>query len=449
MPCELAGRSAADLYAAFPADELNSNRLIFVSQYLAEAGKWQEAFEALDRGLQGCQEVTPQHLSHAIRTTSKARKRFELLNSLSRRTENLQPTMRRLAIALFEDWAATEGRGHPDAVMLAKKLHLEITPLLEFKLSILAPPWLSVLRAHLPAGRLLRRAVFYCADGAYILPTLVSLASLLNSNRGFHADTFYLVVEDELLSSTQAVLERLSLHFGVRAIVQPRSELVPDISSLKTSWGHFSRGGGLSPAAYYRIYMARKLASSGDFNQLLYIDSDTVVTHGFHDLLALPVFGDTLLMAAPDQDIPGIHDAARRHGLTEGRYFNSGVLWFPRVNAALVERLLECERIVVEQADQLMFLDQCALNIALFANALERLLPRRFNFLIPPKDADLLPATPSADTCLLHLLDSPKPWHSSYLDDSTVKPRWLDALHELHHIVGDELLRPLLEATFR
>ncbi len=438
---------AADLYAVLPSEELNSGKLIFVSQYLAEAGEWQEAFEVLLRGLQDCQEVTPQFLHHAIRTASQAKKRFELLDSLSRRTGDLQPTVLRLAIALFEDWAAAEGRGHPDAVMLAKKLHLEITPLLEFKLSILAPQWLAELRAHLPADRVTRRAVFYCADSAYILPSLVSLASLLNSNRGFHADTFYLVVEDELLFSTQAVLECLSRHFGVRAIVQPRSELVSDVSSLKTSWGHFSGGRGLSPAAYYRIYMGRKLAASGDFDQLLYLDSDTVVSHGFHGLLALPVAGNTLLMAAPDQDIPGIHAATRRHGLVQGRYFNSGMLWFPRVNAALVERLRECERVIVEHADQMMFLDQCALNIA-FASALE-LLPRRFNFLIPPKDADLLSATPAGDACLLHLLESPKPWHSSYPDGSLVKPRWLDALHELRHVVGDELLRPLVEATFR
>lgn len=438
---------AADLYKAFPAEELNSGRLIFVSQYFAEAGKWQEAFEALDRGLQGCQEVTPQYLIHAIRTTSKAKKRFELLKSLSRRTEDLQPTVRRLAIALFEDWAAAEGRGHPDAQTLARTLRLEITPLLELKLSILAPQWLAELRVHLPTHPLPRRAVFYCADSAYILPSLVSLASLLNSNRGFHADTFYLVVEDELLAPTQAVLERLSRHFSVRIVLQPRSELVSDVSSFKTSWGHFTGGRGLSPAAYYRIYMARRLAASGEFDQLLYIDSDTVVTHGFHDLLALPVAGNTLLMAAPDQDIPGVHEATRRHGLEYGRYFNSGVLWFPRVSAALIERLLECERLAVEHADQMMFLDQCALNIA-FASVLE-LLPRRFNFLVGPKDVDLLPATPAAEAILLHLLESPKPWHSSYPEGSPVRPRWLDALHELRYIIGDDLLRPLVEATFR
>jgi lipopolysaccharide biosynthesis glycosyltransferase len=438
---------AADLYAAFPAEELDTSRLNFVSQYFAEAGKWREAFEALQRGMRGCQEVSPHLLHHAIRTASQAGKRFELLESLSQRTEDLPPTVHRLAVALFEDWASAEGRGHPDAVILAKKLHLEITPLLRFKLSILAPQWLAELRAHLPADRVTRRAVFYCADSAYILPSLVSLASLLSSNRGFHASTFYLVVEDELLASTKAVLDRLSRHFDVRTILQPRSELITDVSSLKTSWGHFTGGRGLSPAAYYRIYMARKLAASGDYDQLLYLDSDTLVTHGFHDLLALPVADDTLLMAAPDQDIPGIHEATRRHGLEDGRYFNSGVLWFPRVNAALVERLLECERITVERADQMMFLDQCALNIA-FASALE-LLPRRFNFLVGPKDAGLLPTTPAGDARLLHLLESPKPWHSSYPYDSPVRPRWLDALHELHHEVGDDLLRPLVEATFR
>jgi lipopolysaccharide biosynthesis glycosyltransferase/tetratricopeptide (TPR) repeat protein len=437
---------ATELLAAFPARELNSTRLIMVSEYLAEMGNWHEAFGYLERGLMNCQELTPATLQHAVRTAERAQKQLHLLQALSRRDGELPPTVQQLAGALFEDWAAAEGRGHPQALTLAQELRIEITPLLDFKLSILAPQRLAELKLHLAGDRPPRRAVFYCADGAYVLPAAVSLASLLHANRPFHADTFYLVVEDELVASVQPVLERLSRHFGVRAITQRRSELAPDVSKLRPSWGFFTGGRGLSPAAYYRIYMARNLALSGEFDQLLYIDSDTVVAHGFHALQELPVPPDKLLMAAVDQDLPGIREATRRHGLVPGRYFNSGVLWFPRVNAALVERLRESERVAVERADQLMFLDQCALNIA-FAGTFEP-LPPRFNVFLGPKDADMLPSIPAEDACLLHMLSSPKPWDSSYKTASPVKSRWLDAAHELRHVVGDDLLRPLVEATF-
>jgi lipopolysaccharide biosynthesis glycosyltransferase/lipopolysaccharide biosynthesis regulator YciM len=437
---------AAKLLADCPLDGLNPKKLISVSEYFAEAGRWSEAFDALERGLQDCQEITPTLFQHIIRTANQARKHQPLLEWLSRWPSELPPDLHRLAVALFEDWAAAEGRVHADALALAQKLKVEITPLLDFKLSVLAPKQLARLRSALPATKQRRRAVFYCADNAYILPAMVSLSSMLSTNRGFHADALYLVVNDALAPSVEPVLKRLSKHFDVRINLQHSSELVPDVASFKTSWGYFTAGKGLSPAAYYRIYMARRLAASGNFDELLYVDSDTVVSHGFQELRALPVADHVLLMAALDLDLPGINEATRRHGLAEGRYFNSGVLWFPRVNEALVDRLRDCERVTVERAQELMFLDQCALNIA-FASAFEP-LPRRFNFFLRVKDAELYKATPATDVCLLHMLDRPKPWVSCYPDESPIKGLWLDALHELRHACGDSVLRPLVEATF-
>jgi lipopolysaccharide biosynthesis glycosyltransferase len=437
---------AAELLVECPLEGMNSKQLILVSEYFAEAGRWAEAFDALERGLRDCREMTPGLFQHVVRTANQARKHQPLLEWLTRWSGDLPQEMRRLAVALFEDWAAAEGRTYAGAPALAQTLKLEITPLLDFKLSVLAPKQLAKIRMHLPAAQKQRRAVFYCADDAYILPAMVSLASMLNTNRAFHADTLYLVANDALAPSVEPVLKRLSEHFGVRINLQRSSELIPDVGLFKTSWGYFTAGKGLSPAAYFRIYMARKLAATGDFDELLYVDSDTVVSHGFQEVRSLPVAEHVLLMAALDLDLPGINEATRRHGLADGRYFNSGVLWFPRVNDALVERLRDCERVTVERAQDLMFLDQCALNIS-FASAFEP-LPRRFNFFARLKDADLLNATPAAEVCLLHMLDRPKPWISCYPDDSPIKRRWLDSLHELRYAVGDSALRPLVRATF-
>jgi len=437
---------AAEFLADCPLDGMNSNQLILVSEYFAEAGRWAEAFAALQRGLQDCREITPALFQHVVRTAGQARKHQPLLEWLSLRSGDLPQDLHQLAVALFEDWAAAEGRTHAGAPALAQKLKLGITPLLDFKLAVLAPKQLAKIRTHLPAAQTPRRAVFYCADDAYIVPAMVSMSSMLTTNRAFHADTLYLVANDELVPSVEPVLKRLSAHFRVHINLQRSSELMPDVSSFKTSWGCFTAGKGLSPAAYFRIYMARKLAATGDFDELLYVDSDTVVSRGFHEVRALPVAEHVLLMAALDLDLPGIKEATRRHGLAEGRYFNSGVLWFPRVNDALVERLRDCERVTIERAQELMFLDQCALNIS-FASSFEP-LPRRFNFFARVKDADLLHATPAAEVCLLHMLDRPKPWISCYPDDSPIKARWLDSLHELRYVVGDSALRPLVQATF-
>jgi lipopolysaccharide biosynthesis glycosyltransferase len=276
---------------------------------------------------------------------------------------------------------------------------------------------------------------------------MVSLASLLNHNPELCADSFFVVVDDSLESATSAVLKKFSSHFGIRANVQPSSKLIADVSALRTAWGYFTAGKGLSPAAYYRIYMAHRLAASGEFDQMLYIDSDTVVSHGFQKLFALPTAPEVLLRAALDRvEVGGIIEATRRHGLAEGTYFNSGILYFPNVNEALIERLKEAERLAVERADQLMFLDQCALNIA-FAGANDP-LPRRFNYFAAPRDVEEFEAVPAARACLVHMTDRPKPWDSVYPNDTLIKQRWIDALCVLRHLVGDKLLQPLVKATY-
>lgn len=438
---------AAELLADFKLEELNSGRLQFVSEYYAEAGMFDVAFTLLLRSMEDCQDVSSGLYQHAVRTSRRVKGQHAILDALAQRPGALPFSLRQLAQALFEDWAADAGLGHADAARFLEAIELDITPMLEIKLSVLAPKELEKLKRCLPAVQTPRRAVFYCADDAYLLPAMVSLASLLNHNPDFTASRFYVVVDDKLESATAAVLKKLSQHFGIRATVQPSSQLIADVSALRTAWGYFTAGKGLSPAAYYRIYMAHRLAASGEFDQMLYIDSDTVVSHGFQGLYSLPVGPDVLLRAALDRvEVGGIIEATRRHGLVEGTYFNSGILWFPNVNEALIERLKEAERLAVERADQLMFLDQCALNIA-FAGANEP-LPRRFNYFAAPRDVDEFAAVPPSKSCLVHMTDRPKPWDSVYPTDSLIKQRWIDALCELRHLVGDKLLQPLIKATY-
>ena len=58
-----------------------------------------------------------------------------------------------------------------------------------------------------------------------------------------------------------------------------------------------------------RIFMALKLAESAEFDQLLYVDSDSVISHGFDGLLALEldgVDGHHVLRAREDGALDGV-----------------------------------------------------------------------------------------------------------------------------------------------
>jgi len=433
---------ASGILAALDPDTLTPSQMLFVGRFFAEVAEWTRALSFIDRALAGLPAIDEAAVSLVARVGRRSRGQVTLLRSLAARTPPLTPSMLRAATALYEDWVTTDGLHDPEAPGIARTLGLAPTALMEFKLSVMAPERAAILGLS-GSTAALRRAVFYCADGAYILPALVSLASLLHSNRGFDGAKIFVTVADDVAAATSAVLDVLARHFGVSLGVVLSSELEHEGARMRTSFGAFTGGQFLSEAAYYRIYMARKLARTGEYDQLLYIDSDSVISHGFDDILTLAVSESALLMARVDADLPGVRLATRRFGLPEGLYFNSGLLWFPRVNQRLVELLQETTRVAVERNSELMFLDQCALNIA-FAGAFEP-LPARFNFFAGPDRLEEFRKVPAVEACMIHVLNRLKPWDSAYPTESPIQRRWLTELQALRRIVGSSRIRPFLE----
>lgn len=436
---------ARTLLEGLAPSDLSPQQQLLVLRFFAELGEWAQALRVIELLLELKTDFPQDQVFLIVRVARRARGQYQLLKALAGKAEALSPSQKRIAAALYEDWVVAEGAEHPEAQPLANGIELALSPLLSFKLAALAPKVQGVLASHTATSEITRRAIFYCADSAYILPAMVSLSTLLSCNPGFRDAVFYLVIDDELVAETQPVLERLRRHYGVRISAQTTSGLIPADARLRTSYGMFTGGQRLAAAAYYRIFMALKLAESAEFDQLLYVDSDSVISHGFDGLLALESSDTTVVMARVDEDTPAVRQATRRHGLEDGGYFNSGVLWFPRVNGELVTRLRMAESVARERSQELMFQDQCALNIA-FAGAAEP-LPERFNFFTGPKHVQKFLETPAAAACMFHMVDRLKPWDSAYPQDSPIQTRWLNALRDLQRLVGREELRPLLART--
>jgi lipopolysaccharide biosynthesis glycosyltransferase len=436
---------ARTLLGGVKLDTLKPEHKLYVSRFFAEQSEWQKALDFVAQALPQLGELDQAGISLVARVGRKSGGQYALLQAIAGCLPDVSPSKHRAAMALYEDWVCSAGLGHPEAGEIARALGLSVTQLLDFKLSVLAPERLAALNLSDTPARTRRRALFYCTDRAYLLPALVSLASLLHHNRRFDAADFHMVVADEVAGLAAGVLDILGRHFSVRLSATPASALAHDAAGLRPSFGAFTGGQFLSEAAYYRIYMARKLAQTGDYDQLLYLDSDSVIGHGFDAIVDLPAQESTLLMARIDAELPGVKIAIGRFGLRDGRYFNSGVLWFPRVGERLIQHLDDTIRVAVQRNAELMFLDQCALNVA-FADTFEP-LPARFNFFTGPEKAAEFLQAPASELCFIHMLNRLKPWDSAYPPDSPIQRRWVSELRALRRIVGDAPLRALLQST--
>lgn len=435
---------AATLLEQIDTDGLDAMQRAAVARYHAERGQWQDALESLKPLLASTAPLSAEHALLIVRAARKLQGQPALLQALGPGAAQDQATAM-LAGALFEDWLTGSDVAPESATDTARRIGLLPSPLLDYKLAALAPATRAALRGAATQAPPPRRAVFFCADKAYVLPALVSLSSLLHHNAAFAGTRFFIVLDDELVPLAQAAVQRLGAHFEADLALQPASALVPQASRLGAGYGLFTGGQQLAVAAYYRIYMAEWLARSGEFDQLLYIDSDTVIGDGFGGLLDEAVPEGALLMARLEVARPEVRQAIAQHGLPEGMYFNSGVLWFPRVSEAVVERLGRAIEAAEQRGHELLFQDQCALNIG-FAGAFAP-LPERYNFFAGPHDAARLQRTPSGEVSMLHVLDRPKPWDSAYPRGSAIQQRWLQAAQALRRAIGADAADPLLKFT--
>jgi lipopolysaccharide biosynthesis glycosyltransferase len=197
--------------------------------------------------------------------------------------------------------------------------------------------------------------------------------------------------------------------------------------SLRTSYGLFTGGQSLAEAAYYRIYFADKLHKQGAYERALYIDADTIVYGDLNPLFdELPL---AALMARYEVSRPEVEAAIRMHKLEPGQYFNSGVLMFDLRHAELGAALERSLHAVHNLRSNLIFQDQCALNIG-FKDVF-RPLDDRFNFFITPHDPN-----PSPGGAILHFLDRPKPWDPIY--DGPLCGLWFLKWQELASCIGRE-----------
>jgi len=413
---------------------------LMIARMRAEQGKWDEAADILERIVVDTEDFFGELVDLVVRTARKTGTQSRFVTAVAKKPKS--EARERLLSSLLEDWTLRPG-GSAQVAKVLKSTGLEVPPMLAFKMEVVSP----ATAAKATQKSATRRAIFYCADQGYVLPALVSMVSLLETNPSLHTADFFLAADDAVARQVQTIATRIGKYFDVSIEIVKSSTLCSDISKLNARYGIFTGGHQLARSAYYRIYLARMLAETKRFDELLYIDSDTLVLDGFENLFRTERDAKTLLMARYEIDRPEIRKASALHGLKPGTYFNSGILFFPNLKAQAITRLKEAERFAEEEPQRLIFQDQCALNLA-FKGAVEP-LPADYNFFVAPNKAAAFGSVERGEPKLVHTLDRPKPWDSLYPRDTPVQRLWINAVRSLSRIVGTDNVNKMFEWTFR
>jgi lipopolysaccharide biosynthesis glycosyltransferase len=406
LACHARDFAQADaLLAQFgPQSEWSDDLFGSVARYLAEKGHWEQAlWLCVDRVLAG--STFPDLMPSAIRACRKIGAHQQLIDTLAGAADVAPLAQQIVRIA------------RQDLLLLAPSSDLQSA--LEAMVGQQADsstPLLQLLLSATPVNAPM--TIFFCTNRQYMVASAVSLVSMIVNNRAALEDcAIHLVCDGDSHALATRLAPRLHAWSGVTLQVINFDALQAADARLTSQYGMFTGGQTLALAAYYRIYFARHLVQSGTATpHALYIDSDTLVLPGLQRIVATDT-EHKALYARTELDKVEVRRATARFGLAAGSYFNSGVLLMNLRHPDLLQQLQASIDAAEQRAGELIFQDQCALNIG-FAGAAGR-LPERFNFFLSPgsEQASTLQGLP--DHGVLHFLDRPKPWDALNRDKLT------------------------------
>ena len=249
--------------------------------------------------------------------------------------------------------------------------------------------------------------IAYISDSNYVLPTKVSITSLIK-NSGEEHDYNIHVVGDGLKESEIKELEDLS---------SLKDNVKVDAIRAENNYGDlYKEHQHVSKAALLKFSLADIF---NELDKILYLDGDTLI---LGDIAELFDIGITDYYGAAVSDLPAVLDQKCNERIGHKRYFNSGVMLLN-----LTKWRNEKIKVKLEKEKEMdkwgLFVDQDALNIVIGEKM--HYLPLKYNCIFcgtknkPTKIvADLFGITieeTKRQICspvILHLADKKKPWNN-------------------------------------
>lgn len=257
--------------------------------------------------------------------------------------------------------------------------------------------------------------LFLCSNRRYFLSMLTFFCSFLGQAPQVGGRLFAFLDKD-VPRHWHGAIAMVGARFGraIEVVLEP--DFVPRDVKHRVDFGFFAGGNNLSRAAYFRLYAARWLLQRHRFRRAAYIDTDTICRADLSGLFTVDL-GPALIAAATEDYSAHVVKAASRNGLDPDTYFNSGVLLLKFDDPELPGFIDEAIRIAENEADRLVFQDQCALNLAFQGRVAK--LPKRYNFFLrPSRERNGF----IEDGVILHFLDKPKPWDVVF--DKNYREEW-------------------------
>ena len=234
---------------------------------------------------------------------------------------------------------------------------------------------------------------FVVFEPSYSLGCLSLLSSLArHASRPIVVD---LLMRPEYHRAADKIMYRLREKYGERILLRP---VMITTAILEQCRAHRFKAHFI-PEILFRLYYFELVDDPSDF--VIYLDLDMIVLGDIFTVvqsLAKPA----LLHAVEAELTPISRDVSPPHVT---RYLNSGFLVFDGSDrAALAATLKRAREVVAQIAENALFLDQDAINVAFYGNI--DYLPSRWNFILEHFKGYPIPA----DIMVLHATGSRKPW---------------------------------------
>lgn len=256
--------------------------------------------------------------------------------------------------------------------------------------------------------------IVYITDENYVMPTCVSIVSLLQNLRKGERISIY-VFTDNVSTCEKDNLRKLTTKFA--------DIIVKDIDGNKykgVSKSYIGEGIHVSSSALFKFEIANQLPQ---IDTVLYLDGDVLINRNINDLFHVEM-GDAYVAAVDDMgdltDQDGKSYLASRIGLDSCLYFNTGVMILNLKK--MREEDIPSQLKEYRQQGINYFMDQDAFNSILGHNRVS--LPYKYNFRTPIFDVKSFEEINSQffggiyhavnecieDQVILHMSDKMKPW---------------------------------------
>ena len=242
--------------------------------------------------------------------------------------------------------------------------------------------------------------VAYNIDDNYATFAMISMDSILKHNKSKSDYTFYILHEENNLSSWNK--------FQLSTFVLLKGQSIKFLSIDKEKFKNIDYSGSwfarhIAPIAFARIYLVDLLPDSID--KVLYIDADTLVNLDLKTLFDLELDESPIAMAL-DHDY-----TASKFQKISSLYCNSGVILFDTNNWRKLNISKKIFEIYNNKSYALEFIEQDLLNYA--SKGIVKLIDSKYNHQICdycPRKFDDSYYKERLDNTVIHYISPEKPW---------------------------------------